>query len=65
MKTTNKEVTVVMTVQVTKIVPVLTDDEAIVNAEVDKIKKDVMKKIKNASDDAVILKEKVFPNLEG
>lgn len=65
MKTTNKEVTIVMTVQVTKIVPVLTDDEAIVNAAVDKIKKDMMKKIKNASDDAVILKEKVFPNLEG
>lgn len=65
MKTTNKEATVVMTVQVTKIVPVLTDDEAIVNAAVDKIKKDMMKKIKNASDDAVILKEKVFPNLEG
>lgn len=65
MKTTNKEVTVVMTVQVTKIVPVLTDDEAIVNAAVDKIKKDTLKKIKNASDDAVILKDKVFPNLEG
>lgn len=65
MKTTSKEVTIVMTVQVTKIVPVLTNDEAIVNAAVDKIKKDVMKKIKNASDDAVILKEKVFPNLEG
>lgn len=65
MKTTNKEVTVVMTVQVTKIVPVLTDDEAIVNAAVEKVKKDLMKKIKNASDDAIILKEKVFPNLEG
>lgn len=65
MKATNKEVTVVMTVQVTKIVPVLTDDEAIVNAAVEKTKKDLMKKIKNASDDAVILKAKVFPNLEG
>jgi hypothetical protein len=65
MKTTNKEVTVVMTVQVTKIVKVLTDDEAIVNAAVEKTKKDLMKKIKNASDDAIILKEKVFPNLEG
>lgn len=65
MKTTNKEVTIVMTVQVTKIVPVLTDDEAIVNAAVDKIIKDTLKKIENASDDAVILKAKVFPNLEG
>lgn len=65
MKTTNKEVTVVMTVQVTKIVKVLTNDEAIVNAAVEKTKKDLMKKIKNASDDAIILKEKVFPNLEG
>lgn len=65
MKTTNKEVTVVMTVQVTKIVPVLTNDEAIVNAAVEKTKKDLMKKIKNASDDAIILREKVFPNLEG
>lgn len=65
MKTTNKEVTVVMTVQVTKIVKALTDDEAIVNAAVEKTKKDLMKKIKNASDDAIILKEKVFQNLEG
>lgn len=59
-----KEITVVTTVQLTKIVKVDTADEAkadkIAMVEVGKM----IKKVYAAADDCKVLKTKVFPNLD-
>ena len=66
MATNEKEITLVMNIQVTKIVKIAGNaDEEPANKSVDKAKAQMLKKIGAACDDVRVIKEKRFPNLEG
>lgn len=67
MASKEKEITLVMNIQVTKIIKIApgSADEETANRAVDKAKAQMLKKIGTACDDVRVIKEKRFPNLEG
>lgn len=67
MTSKEKEITLVMNIQVTKIVKIAPGnaDEETANKAVDKAKAQMLKKIGAACDNVTVIKEKRFPNLEG